>query len=57
MKLLLTKFLLKHKLGYITIKNAYDHIEVYKNRTLIKCFLSESELYLWVHMLRKLEVI
>ena len=56
MEILAHKFLLR-KLGYKVIKNPYNHIEVYKDRTLIRCFVDPKSFMLWVKMLRKLGLV
>lgn len=56
MEMLIAKFLLK-KLNYKVILNAYGHVEVYKGRTLIRCFYDKKQFILWAKLLRKLELV
>lgn len=56
MEMLIARFLLK-KLNYKVILNAYDHVEVYKERILIRCFYDKKQFILWARLLRKLGLV
>ncbi len=57
MKLVLIKRILNKRLGYKLIVNPYKHIEVYKDKTLIRCFDTEKELFQWVKLIKILGII